>query len=47
MPARWLGIPALVVQAIMTANDASGELTGQVPFSAYRSCFEGSWYPLP
>lgn len=47
MPARWAPIPAPVAEAIMTATDAGGNLTGQVRFDDYRSYFPGSWYPVP
>jgi hypothetical protein len=47
MPARWVAIPAAVADAIMTATEPNNNLTGQVPFSAYMSYFEGSWYPIP
>lgn len=47
MPARWAPIPQRVVDALEAATDpTTGEPTGQVPFEAYRSYFEGSWYPL-
>jgi hypothetical protein len=47
MPARWAPIPAPVADALMMATDKDGNLTGQVPFSDYKSYFEGSWYPVP
>jgi hypothetical protein len=46
MPARWAPIPAAVADAIMMATDSNGTPTGQVPFDAYKSYFEGSWYPV-
>ena len=46
MPARWAPIPGPVADAIMTATDPNNKPTGQVPFSAYKSYFEGSWYPV-
>ena len=46
MPARWAPIREPVADALNTATDANGNLTGQVPFDDYRSYFEGSWYPV-
>jgi hypothetical protein len=47
MPARWAPIPAPVADALMMATDKDGTPIGQVPFSDYKSYFEGSWYPIP